>query len=154
VTGRNAETLQPISDHGGIPDRMKILIGRRGHIGKWGELEIPLYKDIDEKEHPAVPVWLEHAIAHRPKIDVVAVPIEVPGWAEVRTIDTVNTAPKMLLRVSTDVFVLGYPRGISGGRGFPIWKRASIATEPEIDLDGPKCLSILQLAKGCPAAQL
>ena len=43
----------------------------------------------------------------------------------------------MFLRVSADVFVLGYPRGISGGRGFPI----SIATEPKIDLDGvPKLL--------------
>lgn len=40
----------------------------------------------------------------------------------------------MLLRVATDVFVLGYPKGISGGGEFPIWKRASIATEPDIQL--------------------
>ena len=39
------------------------------------------------------------------------------------------------------MFVLGYPKGISGGRGFPIWKRASIATEPDIQHDGlPKLL--------------
>lgn len=140
VTGRNTETLQPISERGGIPDRMKILIGCRGHVGEWGELEIPLYKDMHENDPPEAPVWLEHAVPRRPQIDVVAIPIDVPDWAEVRTSDTVNTAPKMLLRVSTDVFVLGYPREISGGRGFPIWKRASIATEPDIDLDGPKML--------------
>jgi hypothetical protein len=84
-------------------------------------------------------VWLEHPV-RRLRIDVVAIPIAVPDWAQAYTIDSVNTAPKMLLRVSTDVFVLGYPRGISGGRGFPIWKRASIATEPDKDLDGPKML--------------
>jgi hypothetical protein len=47
----------------------------------------------------------------------------------------------MLLKVSRDVYVLGYPKGISGSGGFPIWKRASIATEPAIQLDGlPKIL--------------
>jgi hypothetical protein len=35
-----------------------------------------------------------------------------------------------------DAFVLGYPRGMSGGGHFPVWKRATIATEPDIDLDG------------------
>jgi hypothetical protein len=95
-----------------------------------------LYRDADT----FAPRWLEHAV-HGSKVDVVAVPFEVPGWAEIHTINVVNTAPRMLLRVSMEVFVLGYPRGIGGGRGFPIWKRASIATEPEIDLDGrPKLL--------------
>ena len=31
---------------------------------------------------------------------------------------------------------MGYPRGMSGGGHFPIWKRATIATEPDVDLDG------------------
>lgn len=40
-----------------------------------------------------------------------------------------------------DAYVLGFPKGMSGGRGFPVWKRASIASEPNIDLDGlPKIL--------------
>ncbi|HTV27708.1 MAG TPA: hypothetical protein VMF32_07985, partial [Xanthobacteraceae bacterium] len=139
VSGRDTNTLQPISDHGGLPDRMKILIGCRGHVGEWEEMDIPLYQDQDSVEQGSEAVWLEHCVDHQ-KIDVVAIPIPVPEWAEVHTIDIVNTAPRMLLRISAEVFVLGYPRGISGGRGFPIWKRASIATEPAINLDGPRLL--------------
>jgi len=136
VAGRNAESHQLLSSHGGIPDRMRVLVGCRGHLGEWDEVDVPLYQDADA----FAPRWLEHAV-HGSKVDVVAVPFEVPGWADIRTISIVNTAPRMLLRVSMEVFVLGYPRGIDGGRGFPIWKRASIATEPDIDLDGtPKLL--------------
>jgi len=139
VAGRDQNTLQPISPRGGLPDRMKVLIGCRGHIGEWGEIDVPLYKDLDTVEQGSEPLWLEHSVYFN-KIDVVAIRITSPDWAQVYPIDLVNTAPNMLLRISADVFVLGYPRGISGGRGFPICKRASIATEPEIDLDGPRML--------------
>ncbi|WP_164766185.1 MULTISPECIES: trypsin-like peptidase domain-containing protein [unclassified Mesorhizobium] len=36
--------------------------------------------------------------------------------------------------VGSEVFVLGYPKGISAGGVFPIWKRASIASEPQTSL--------------------
>jgi hypothetical protein len=101
-------------------------------------IERRLYQDTDDSA-PSKPVWLEHACHHN-KIDVIAIPISIPPGGEVTTIDEVNTA-RMLLRVATDVFVLGYPKGISGGGEFPIWKRASIATEPDIQLDAlPKML--------------
>jgi hypothetical protein len=40
--------------------------------------------------------------------------------------------------VGTEVFVLGYPRGVANTGVFPIWKRASIASEPQgkIELGG------------------
>lgn len=38
-------------------------------------------------------------------------------------------------------YVLGYPKGLHGGDDFPVWKRASIASEPDLDIDGlPKVL--------------
>ena len=43
---------------------------------------------------------------------------------------------KIRIYPSMEAFVLGYPRGMSGGGHFPIWKRATIATEPDFDLDG------------------
>lgn len=36
--------------------------------------------------------------------------------------------------IGAEVFVLGYPKGISGDTVFPIWKRASIASEPQIPI--------------------
>lgn len=38
--------------------------------------------------------------------------------------------------VSSEVFILGYPRGITKQGIIPIWKRATIASEPLIGLDG------------------
>jgi hypothetical protein len=81
---------------------------------------------------------------HRSKLilDVIAIPIRIPDDAEVRTIDAVNTMPKMLLMVAMDVFALGYPMGIDGGGEFPIWKRASIAMEPNVHRGGPRHMLI------------
>jgi hypothetical protein len=136
VTGRNPQTLKPLCNHGGIPDRVKFKVRKLGSYADWKPIERLLYEDTDDST-PSKPVWLEHA-THRNKIDVIAIPIPIPEG--VTTIDEVDTA-RMLLRVATDVFILGYPKGISGGGEFPIWKRASIATEPDIQLDAlPKML--------------
>ena len=49
--------------------------------------------------------------------------------------DIVGVVAKSHPQVSKDdVYVLGFPFGISEGEGFPIWKRASIASEPIIDI--------------------
>ena len=40
-----------------------------------------------------------------------------------------------MTRPGLDSFVLGFPEGMLGGARFPIWKRASIASEPDIDID-------------------
>jgi hypothetical protein len=141
VSGRHFQTGKPMDEQKAtLPDRLRYLAPCKGHDGEWMEAECLLYKDANDTRAPEAPVWFEHG-AHGHKIDVVAIPITLPDGATAHTIDRVNTVPKLLLSISRDVFVLGYPRGIDGGRGFPIWKRASIATEPEIQLDGlPKML--------------
>jgi hypothetical protein len=47
--------------------------------------------------------------------------------------------------IGAEVFVLGYPRGIHPQGVFPIWKRASIASEPQdsIVLSGQEYKSVL-----------
>jgi len=47
-----------------------------------------------------------------------------------------NPNLKYHLTQGLDVFVLGFPRDISGGWKFPIWKRGSIASDPSEDIDG------------------
>lgn len=37
--------------------------------------------------------------------------------------------------VADDAYVVGFPKGMDGGKGFPVWKRASIASEPVFDLN-------------------
>jgi hypothetical protein len=46
-----------------------------------------------------------------------------------------------LIFEGTEVYILGYPRGISAGVNFPVWKRASIASALGIPIEGsPKLL--------------
>jgi hypothetical protein len=49
--------------------------------------------------------------------------------------------------VGTEIFVLGYPRGIMKTGIFPIWKRGSIASEPQasIELNGSEYNNLLYI---------
>ncbi len=43
--------------------------------------------------------------------------------------------------MGSDAFVLGFPVRMYGGEYLPLWKRASVASEPQADVDGlPKTL--------------
>jgi S1-C subfamily serine protease len=110
-----------------------LTVPKAGVIGQWFEPELLLYFDADLAQ-PINPVWFVHPSFHD-QVDVVAIPFTVPPGAQVFPVNSMNTVPDLRLIVSDEVFALGYPKGISGGGVFPIWKRASIATEPELDLN-------------------
>jgi hypothetical protein len=135
VSGRHFQTEGVLSSKGAVPDRVKFAVMLHGPEGTRVTITRELYEDVGSNGLPQRPIWLEHPDHHH-KVDVVAIPIQIPADAEVRTIDAVNTEPKMLLKIPNDVFVLGYPVGIDGGGDLPIWKRASIATEPAIPRNG------------------
>jgi hypothetical protein len=131
ASGKNFQTKRVLSSTGGIPDRLQFTLRRGGPQGGRQPITLALYEDAESNQLPQKPIWLEHP-DYRHKVDVVAIPIKIAEDAEVQIIDAVNTAPTMLLQVAREVFVLGYPLGIDGGADLPIWKRASIATEPSV----------------------
>ena len=94
-------------------------------------MELPLFGGAEDKK----PIWTEHPTYGR-RFDAVAIPLGIDGTriipanAESLDLDKIRVYPSM------DTFVVGFPRGMSGGGHFPIWKRATIATEPDVDLDG------------------
>jgi hypothetical protein len=96
------------------------------------------------------PLWLEHPTYGR-RVDVVAVEVGTIGNASLWT-EPINTYADFIdfePGVGDDAFVLGYPLGLTGGSRFPIWKRASIASEPGFDLDElPKLLIDTATRKG------
>jgi hypothetical protein len=88
------------------------------------------------------PSWFEHPTLGS-RVDVVALEIgEAGDWViKSHPINTVGDFVDFQVVAGDDSYVLGYPLGLHGGANFPIWKRASIASEPEIDLDDlPKVL--------------
>ncbi len=76
--------------------------------------------------------WLEHPTLGR-QVDVAALDVtELVGPAMNCANDDIQHTD-FALGVGDRVFVLGYPKGISGGFYYPIWKQASIASEPVLN---------------------
>lgn len=136
LSGRNPKTKEPLHSRGTIPNNLVVdvpyHIEREGVTGiQWKRHVLSLYKDAAmlESEYCVHP-------SHGENVDLATYPI---SGLEETVIVPANAKRLELcdieLRPSLDVFVLGYPLGMSGGASLPIWKRGSIATEPGIDLD-------------------
>jgi hypothetical protein len=139
VTGRDPTTLKCLHKDVALPDRLQIKIPYQGQDDsgarwvQWHLHMMPLYED--EGESPMKSIWYEHP-EHRHNVDVVAIPFDGEESGIQPANDPILNLAKIRLRPSLDVFVLGFPRGMSGGANFPVWKRGSIASEPDIDIDG------------------
>jgi hypothetical protein len=99
---------------------------------------LPLYFDEAMQE----PVWYEHP-THGHKVDVVAIPLHERICATYRLfpINHIDFDANFKTEVADDAFVVGYPFSETPVAQLPIWKRASIASEPDVNIDGlPKLL--------------
>lgn len=119
-----------------------------------GELLKPLRNPLGEA------IWWVDP-QHGTAVDVAVVPLgprskvlealQVPDHQRLATLP-VNSFQEPFpfeVQAGDDALVLGYPQGFDGGGGFPLWKRASIASEPGFDLDGlPKLLIDAYTRKG------
>lgn len=96
------------------------------------------------------PIWLKHPTL---KIDVVAIPMyekDPPrnnfSEGQLCINNSIRFDDRMVINISDDVFVVGYPFGRTAGERspLPIWKRATIASEPLDDYyqDGRKTFLI------------
>jgi len=79
------------------------------------------------------PLWRVHA-EHGSRVDVVALPIEIPRDCTAHPINRLPVINDLKLRVGHDLFILGFPfsQTIFDWAGLPIWKRGSLATEPSM----------------------
>ncbi len=110
----------------------------------------PLYSDADNPampDHPKVSQWYVHP-DYRHKVDVVAIPLNIPiaeaPLISAMAINNIEGIPDLEVAVSTSVFILGHPLGIgsNGPRPLPVWKRGSVASEPDLPWDGLPCMLI------------
>lgn len=133
VTGRHAETGKVLHTMGAVPDQLIVRFWDKAMFGRWQPVTIPLYEATGQ------PVWYEHPLlAYR--VDAVAIPLRLANNLTAYPVNH-QEFDKIPIRPGLDVFVLGFPRGFNSGGRLPIWKRGSIATEPDIDIDDlPKVL--------------
>jgi trypsin-like peptidase len=144
VSGRHPETLACLDKKtAALPDRLRISVPVNKGIAPaivvgWNEYWVSLYDDESREKA----VWRVHP-DHGHNVDVVAIPL---GGLEKSLLIAANDPTLMLedlrLYPSLDVYVVGFPLGMFGGARFPIWKRGSIASEPDLNVAGKPCFYI------------
>lgn len=135
VSGLNSLNGKPLSSNGGIPDMLSMPLMYQLAPIKWYEGQINLYENGKAN-------WFVHPV-FKERVDVIALEIEFENNEEGVMTTPINKADfsDYDLEIGDDVFVIGYPYNLTGGAFFPIWKRGSVATEPDVNIDGlPKIL--------------
>ncbi|NOJ48421.1 trypsin-like peptidase domain-containing protein [Bradyrhizobium archetypum] len=123
VSGRNPNTGKHLSPTAAEPNRLRVWFNAKGEMGS------KLGKFVALRTEAGEPNWFVHP-QHGKNVDVVALPLTSFPDVEMYPINKMENT-NLQLSVGMDVYVLGYPYGL-GGAGFPVWKRGSFATEPEI----------------------
>jgi hypothetical protein len=157
VSGINPATGKCLSSTGALPTRIECHVTLSRKLSDRGE-ELyfkPLTIDLFDNGNP---IWLDENNSNEqndyavislrrfvPELGTKAVSLRsiLGGRVVVRPgkatnpvhIDNVRSAYPS---IGAEVFVLGYPKGIASGGVFPIWKRGSVASEPQdtVELDG------------------
>lgn len=129
VTGQSPIDKTYLGKYAVSPNNFIIKVFKNQSLIEWTELKIQLQNADGDN------LWLEHPI-HKEKVDVVAIKVNIPEdklvfWIE-KFIEPFNESTTV--RIKDDLYIIGFPFGITGGGGLPIWKRASIASEPDIDI--------------------
>jgi hypothetical protein len=138
VTGRNPLDGTCLSGTLAVPDMVSTLFRTKENAGACLREHLRLYKDEEMQE----PLWLCHPV-HGRVIDVVAIPLplEIVDRYQIFPINKIKFDTSFGVEVADDAFVVGYPFSEVTQFQFPIWKRASVASEPDVDLEQlPKLL--------------
>ena len=153
VTGRDPN--QPTNSRtGAIPERVKCLVHERQADRSNGKQYVKLSAlssiDVNLNEPDGnQPCWKEHRDLGR-SVDVVALDVEDSFSKDKHKFNVANCGDWFEegfdASVTDDVFVIGYPLGLSGSSSYqgamPIYKRGSIASEPGVNYNDRPCLLI------------
>lgn len=128
LTGTHPTTRQSLSKTGARPNRVVATL-LSPSIEKVFSYSYDLY-DADGN-----PTWVVHPLGSQ-EIDIAVFPVN-------NLDDAIGSKPaneieeaRMSLGAGSDLFILGYPRNLDR-LGLPIWKRASLAMDPDAILDEP-----------------
>jgi hypothetical protein len=138
VSGKHNTTGEYLSKTQAAPDMISTMFREKSQPANCIREHIDIFRDSQMLE----PIWYEHPI-HKKAVDVVAIPLsrEITESYKLFPINEITFESEFKEEVADEAFVIGYPFFDVTYVQMPIWKKASIATEPDIDIDGlPKLL--------------
>jgi hypothetical protein len=135
LTGKNAKTLLPLGNF--FPNRVLVecKFNRPDkQDAKLGTLlslkhEVPIEDDTGNR------LWIEHPMGHTIDIAAFRLPIVENGGHHFCCLNEIDYEGRWQPVVATDAFIVGFPEGVASAHETPIWKRASIASEPDLNYD-------------------
>jgi hypothetical protein len=146
VTGRDPFTGKETSEDGITPDSVSI------HLHSWDGASVhvfnPTYRRV-EINYRKGSKWLMHKSGQ--SIDIVACDItdlDFDGGFKAFLSNMVNHRDAVV-QVGAEVFILGFPTGLTPTGSLPIWKRGSIATEPSAPAGEEPCFWIDAATRVC-----
>lgn len=138
VTGRDPTDGNCLSQSMAVPDVVSTSFRSKTNPAEVHRRSIQLYTD----ESMTIPNWLQHPTLGA-KVDVVVLPLskELTEDFKLYPINAIEFDGGYNTEVADEAFIVGYPFSQQQMAQLPIWKRASIASEPDLDFDRlPKLL--------------
>lgn len=131
LSGRNSITKEPLDNINlAIPNKIRVYHHDLKDLGN------VIYQNYNLQNKDGQSLWFEHPI-HTNKIDVAILPILTK--IDIYTIELAilesDPYDAWPIEVGEKLYVLGYPFGITASAYFPIWKAATIASEPNINIE-------------------
>lgn len=127
--GRNPYTGQPLLENGAIPDRIEHPL----HLKKLGAFSRKNGSFLGNEDDETI--WMQHPKGQ--EIDLGAIYLhDIPEKFEVYPANPPDQASEDVeLRVADEVFITGFPLGLSKQGVIPVWKKGTVASEPNLPMD-------------------
>jgi len=141
VTGRDPRTGQPKAPDGVIPSFLRAYflqaIPTANGIGIQPITTVPIDIEISVGDSAS---WMMHDSGQA--VDIAAIKLLNDPKIYIAAVNECIDVFDPVLQVGNELSILGFPRGLKPIGNFPIWKRASIATEPKWMADQERCFWI------------
>lgn len=139
-SGKDCFTLKCLKDTGAFPIAFEFeaihSIREMEGMGTHEFVTERITIDICADEFGSEPMWIQHPAG--PQVDLAAIDVteRISDLGRIWYAGAKDIGLEMNLRPASELFIIGYPKGLDVQHGLPVWKRASVASEPGYQVDG------------------
>lgn len=134
ASGRDADTKVALDKMGSIPNKLRIFVPVDCKDGTC-YYDVSSFVDVSLRDEDDQPLWYEMTVGDR-TVDVVAIPLENTEFC----FSLIESGEEPFnkntgIEITSEIYIVGFPFGNDYGYT-PIWKKGSVASEPNIQMEG------------------